>query len=81
MLLYHCHNIDIGWYIPIDFKNDRKCMKKDYKSADKQKYICYSSESVGGGESKKSRVLRKRKISKKNLQYLEGLGLKVKQKK
>lgn len=55
------------------------CMKRTYKSKCKPKKGCYSSKSVDGVRPKKSKVLR-RKVSKKNTQFLEALGLKVKQK-
>lgn len=62
-------------------KRKRKSnMKSVYKRICNRKKCSYSSKSVGGGRSKKSKVSRKRKISKKNTQFLEGLGLKVKQK-
>lgn len=64
MLIYHTHP-----HSTID-------MKKDYirKVNRKTSYSCKSSD---GGRTKQSKVLRKDKISKKNVKFLEGLGLKV----
>lgn len=61
--------------------NRRKSMRKTYKSVRERKKFPYPSIDVVGEGSKKSKVSRKKtKISKKNVQFLEGLGLKVKQK-
>lgn len=80
MLIYHTHcNTDIG-SDKLFSDNKNKNRKKGYKSATKRKQIRHSSICVEGGETKKSKVLRKKEISEKNIQYLEGLGLKVKQK-
>lgn len=51
---------------------------KSYKRIGKGKDSGYSCKLVSGEQSGKS-IIRK-KISKKNTQFLEGLGLKVKQK-
>lgn len=91
MLIYHCHsskfnnaksdsNIGFkGFRFKFDFKK-KKNTKKGYKRKQHRKSASYSRKSVGGEKSKKPKVLRKKQISKKNVQFLEGLGLKVKQK-
>lgn len=56
-----------------------KKTKKEYKSTGKRNGCSYSKKSADRGQTRKSRVF-KNKISKKNTQFLEGLGLKVKQK-
>lgn len=78
MLIYHSVGIKSK-----GLKNERKkSVKKTYKSVSKRKGIPYSSISAVGEGTKKSKVSRKKKnISKKNVRFLEGLGLKVKQKK
>lgn len=83
MLIYHCHNRNTIHGLNAnfnDFITERKSVKKAYKRKAHRKNASYSSKSVGEGKSKKSKVSRKkRKITKKNAKFLEGLGLKVKQ--
>lgn len=55
-------------------KKSKKDAKKGYKRTCKPKTKCYLRKKVGGGRTKAKR------ISKKNAQFLERLGLKVKQK-
>lgn len=63
MMIFHTYtNIDSG-------------MKKDYKRRDIGKPSSF--ESVSEGRIIQSKVL-KDKISKKNIKFLQGLGLKVK---
>lgn len=60
-----------------------KNMKKTYKRVCKRKARPYSSKRVVGVRRKKTKLSRKKKtvsVSKKNAQFLKGLGLKVKQK-
>lgn len=85
MLIYHSGGGGVNTHSNIHskgLKNERKSMKKTYKSVSKRNEIpCSSISAVGEGSQKKSKVSRKKKnISKKNVQFLEGLGLKVKQK-
>lgn len=77
MLIYHSRN-DQGFRSFHDFKNKRKNVKKEYKSLNNRKYCVNQSEALGEKSQKKSRK-QKKKISKKNIKFLEGLGLKVKQ--
>lgn len=67
----------------------KKNMKKCYKSAVKCQGCCYSKKSTDRGQTRKfkGKVLprkniktSRKEITKKNIQFLEGLGLKVKQK-
>lgn len=76
MLVYHSRNAKSK--ILNDFKNKRKNMKKEYKSIDNRKY-CVIRAKASSGKSQKKSGKQKKKISKKNIQFLEGLGLKVKQ--
>lgn len=81
MRIYHthcsmCSNISSSPSGLRDFKN----AGSRYKSKDKLKLCTYSCKTIGGVKSKKPKSLRKKKISKKNVKFLEGLGLKVKQK-
>lgn len=63
-------------------KNDMKRLKKTYKSAKKCKKQCYSRKTVGRRQTKKSKVNRKKtRTLKKDKQFLETLGLKLKKKK
>lgn len=58
-----------------------KGFKKTYKSARKPNKFPYSNISaVATGSKKKPKVIRKKKtITQRNMQFLKGLGLKVKQ--
>lgn len=58
-----------------------KNMKKKYKSVDKLQQNFIRAKSVVGKSQKKKKTKRQKKqISKKNIEFLEGIGLKVKQK-
>lgn len=91
MLVYNCQGNDAGGNTcsKSEFtegkqtrngkkSNKKKTVKKGYKSAAKRKPHCYSRKSVGAKGVKRSKVQRKKKISKKNTRFLEGIGLKVK---
>lgn len=54
--------------------------KKEYKSISKRKHKLSQKKVSGATGQKKINKSLKKKLSKKNKQYLEGLGLKVKQK-
>lgn len=73
MLIYHAHCI-IGSGSNFFFNDG-----KGYKSADKRKHRVSQVRVLNPSGQKKSKVSRKKNLSKKNKQYLEGLGLKVKQ--
>lgn len=85
MLIYHCHNATTAATVrSIEKKNKGKGMKKGvikvYKCATNRKNAHCLSKGVKGGRSKKKTVVRRKKnISKKNVKFLEKLGLKVKQ--
>lgn len=55
-------------------------VKKTYKRNGKRKQSGYSCKIVCTGQSKKKKSAVKTKILKKNTQFLERLGLKVKKK-
>lgn len=94
MLIYNCHGNDGdgGNTCSNSFIEEKKAkkaknvkkakkaktMKKGYKSAAKRKPRCYSRKSARARGIRRSKVLRKKKILKKNIQFLEGIGLKVK---
>lgn len=60
-------------------KNKKSNMKKEYKSTVKRKRRVSRVKATGSvGQKKKPKV--RKKLTKKNKQFLEGLGLKVKQK-
>lgn len=59
-------------------KNKRKSTKKKYKSVNSSKKDVIV-EKVSGGDGQKKNNKRKIKISKRNIKFLEGLGLRVKQ--
>lgn len=87
MLIYHRHNTIGGTRSNVNSKGGkkgRKSMKKTYKSVSKRKRPpCSSVGAAGGGSKKKekSKVSREKKnLSKENVQFLTGLGLKVKKK-
>lgn len=65
MRIYHHHSIDT--------RSNANSIKNVYKSASKRKTAPYSSVGAVGAGPKK-----KKKISKKNEQFLKGLGLTVK---
>lgn len=73
MLIYH--NSNTSSKIFNDFENRRKKEKKKYKSIDtRKKYVIRAKPSVKEGVK-----IQKNKISKKNIKFLDTLGLKVKQ--
>lgn len=76
MRIYHSGSIGSNMFG--DFKNKRQNVKKKYKSIDNiQQYVIQPKASID--EDQKKSKKQKRKILKKNIQFLEGLGLKVKQ--
>lgn len=93
MLIYNCHGSKSssasneskigskGFRFKLNFKKKKKNAKKVYKRKAHRKSASYSSKRSGGEKSKKAKKLRKKKkVSKKNVEFLEGLGLKVKEK-
>lgn len=78
MLIFNKNAISSNKISNVSKKNGKgKKTKKVYKSIGKRQKCSYSCKSVGSGQPRKSEV--RKKISKKNTQFLEGLGLKVKQ--
>lgn len=78
MRIYHPCNVSSEIFN--DFKNKRKNMKKKYKSIGKPKDGVNrekASAAIGGQERKSKKLMKI--ITKKNIRFLEGLGLKVKQ--
>lgn len=81
MLIYHQRGGIIDTHSNTNKSKGLNNRRKTYKSVRERKKFPYPSIGVVGEGSKKSKVSRKKtKISKKNVQFLEGLGLKVKQK-
>lgn len=82
MLIFNKNAISSNNKISNISKNSKgkKTKKKVYKSIGKGEERGYSRKSVGGGGRSKKKSEVRKKISKKNTQFLEGLGLKVKQK-
>lgn len=86
MLIFDCNNSSVGQSKSTSNgkknkrKGSKKGSKKGYESVGCRKKIRCSIKSVEGGRSKKkSKVPRRKKnISKKNVKFLEDLGLKVK---
>lgn len=76
MLIYHSDHASSKTFY--DLKRKRKNVKKEYKSIDNRKQCVIRTKPLSVEDSKKSKK-RKKKISKKNIQFLEGLGLKVNQ--
>lgn len=97
MHIYHCHSADTmaSKGVIKAKKKPRKTTKKAYKStACKKSGLSSCANAERGISTKKSKAVRKKSIPKKKLQaprkkslsaknvkYLEGLGLKVKQRK
>lgn len=81
MLIFHNHekgSCSIDYFK--DSKNERKIIKKGYKSAVNRKEPGYSIKSVDARGLTKPKVARARKIGKKNVNLLKRLGLQVKTK-
>lgn len=57
-----------------DFQNKRKNMKKKYKSIDNLQQYLIGAKALG---EKGNNQKKKKKILKKNIQFLQGIGLKV----
>lgn len=71
MLIYHNHNSSIDW----NAFNKKK--KKDYKNVDIRKPLTICTRVLKQEGRKNSKV--KKKLSKKNAQFLKSIGHKVKQ--
>lgn len=67
--------------IPEMFSSGRKNMKKKYKSVNSLEQNFIQAKALGGESRKKKSKKQKKQISKKNIKFLEGIGLKVKQNK
>lgn len=63
-------------HVPEMFHN----MKKKYKSVNNLQQNFIRGKAVGEKSLKKKTKKQKKQISKKNIKFLEGIGLKVKQK-
>lgn len=75
MLIYH--KFDTSSKTDGVSKNIGKRVKKEYKGIDNRKHDIILAKALDEEVQKKSKK-QKKKISKKNIQFLEGLGLKVK---
>lgn len=81
MLIFHNHekgSCSIDYFK--ESKNERKTLKKDYKSNVNRKETGYSLKSVSVRGLTKSKVARARKVGKNNVNFLKKLGLQVKTK-
>lgn len=78
MLIYNKNAICSKKFSNVLKNGKGKNVKKTYKSNGERKKRGYSCKVVCGEQSRKSDD--RKKISKKNTHFLEGLGLKVKQK-
>lgn len=78
MIIYHSDNARSKIFNDLKRKRKRKNVKKEYKSIDNQEQRVIRAKPLGVEDSKKSKKLKK-KLSKINIQFLEGLGLKVNQ--
>lgn len=77
MLIYHTHQSIGSKIFSNDFKKKRKNKKNGYKSTVNRNQGVIQAK-VSGQDSRKTSKLRK-KLTKRNKQFLEGLGFKVKQ--
>lgn len=75
MLIYH--KFDTSSKTDGVSKNIGKRVKKEYKRIDNRKHDIILAKALDEEVQKKSKK-QKKKISKKNIQFFEGLGLKVK---
>lgn len=75
MLIYHNCNTKSKTFG--DSKNKVKRVRNKYKSISSRKHEVILPKALSEEVQKKSK--QKKEILKKNIQYLEGLGLKVKQ--
>lgn len=78
MILYHKRNNSMK--MSSNSKNNTKTMKKKYKSVINRKgrVIPTKSTKKVGRKTKAKKLKKPKNISKKNINFLEGLGLKVK---
>lgn len=80
MLIYHSHCMDSnGFQIRGKNVKNMKNVRKGYKSRVNRKSAVIRSKVLRTSSQKKTKVKRRKNLSKQNKQFLEGLGLKVKE--